>query len=330
MNHHILEELEKIDSDNKDQIKSEEDVSNDFAKLRIIHNSFFWFNMASLLIVILCTIGEIPLLILHREQIWINLIVSAVIMVWAFTLYLIFSSRGISGLEYNDVYYYSGRNVKRNHEVRYLNFKLIIISLSVCIIDFLLFYGADIDMITGGDHVNSYEKGIPVFAALSITVPAMIIPLVVQFINRYIKYDHEMNNFNKWLEMNGISKVNYISKINYADENFTWKQVALELELDGNDLILDSSSENRSKEQIDLYNQIKIKVIKEMIVQFNNNMDKKYQLYKSLATYHNKRGKIVMRKSIKNSTITSKIRRLDQKNNILALLMIPYFNSIKN
>gem|GEM_PF-3363869 len=38
---HVLEELEKVNSINKDQIKSEEDISNDFARLTIIHNSFF-------------------------------------------------------------------------------------------------------------------------------------------------------------------------------------------------------------------------------------------------------------------------------------------------
>jgi len=74
---------------------------------------------------------------------------------------------------------------------------LVVISLSVCVLDFLLFYGAAIDMITGGDHVIKYERGIPIFAALSITMPAMIIPLVVQFINRYITYDRRMTSFNK-------------------------------------------------------------------------------------------------------------------------------------
>lgn len=323
---HILEELEKVNSTNKDQIKSEKDISNDFAKLTIIHNSFFWFNMISLIIITCLTVAEVPLLILNRDKIWINLIVASLVMIWSFTLYLIFSNRGISGFEYNDIYYNSGRNVKRNHEVRYLNYKLVVISLSICVFDFLLFYGAAIDMITGGDHVVKYERGIPIFAALSITMPAMIIPLVVQFINRYITYDHQMESFNKWLEMNGISKLNYISKINYEDENFTWKEVAIQLELNANDLILDTSSENKSKEQIDLYNQVKIKIIKEMIVQFNNNMDKKYQLYKTVNVYHNKHGRMSYKKTLRNSAIISKVKRLDRKNEIMALLLLPYFN----
>ncbi len=323
---HILEELEKVNSINKDQIKSEADISNDFARLTIIHNSFFWFNMISLIIVTCLTVAEVPLLILNRDKIWINLIVASLVMIWSFTLYLIFSNQGISGFEYDDIYYNSGRNVKRIHEVRYLNYKLVVISLSVCVFDFLLFYGAAIDMMTGGDHVIKYERGIPIFAALSITMPAMIIPLVVQFINRYITYDRRMTSFNKWLEMNGISKLNYLSKINYEDENFTWKEVATQLELNANDLILDTSSENKSKEQINLYNQVKVKIIKEMIVQFNNNMDKKYQLYQTINAYHDKQGRISYKKTLRNRAIISKVKRLDRKNEIMALLLLPYFD----
>lgn len=323
---HVLEELEKVNSINKDQIKSEEDISNDFARLTIIHNSFFWFNMISLIIVTCFTVAEVPLLILNRDKIWINLVIASLVMIWSFILYLIFSSRGISGFEYDDIYYNSGRNVKRHHEMRYLNYKLVVISLSVCVLDFLLFYGAAIDMITGGDHVIKYERGIPIFAALSITMPAMIIPLVVQFINRYITYDRRMTSFNKWLEMNGISKLNYISKINYKDENFTWKEVAIQLELNANDLILDTSSENKSKEQINLYNQVKVKIIKEMIVQFNKNMDKKYQLYQTINVYHDKQGRINYKKTLRNSAIISKVKRLNRKNEIMALLLLPYFD----
>lgn len=66
---HILEELEKVNSINKDQIKSEADISNDFARLTIIHNSFFWFNMISLIIVTCLTVAEVPLLILNRDKI---------------------------------------------------------------------------------------------------------------------------------------------------------------------------------------------------------------------------------------------------------------------
>ncbi|ATG97374.1 hypothetical protein [Mesoplasma lactucae] len=329
MNREILEELDKIDSDSKDQIKSPDDISNDFSKLKVVHSWLYWFAVTSLIVITLVTIGEIPLLILNRkpEKLWINLVVTIIVMCWSFGIYFILFHRGVTSYEYDDAYYYSGKTIRRLHEVTYVNDAMLVFALIICTIDFFLFYGADMTMLTGSDNLTYYKDAMPILLAISILVPALIVPILMQFINRSLKNGKDFRHFDEWVKMNGISKVNYIDKIDYNAEDFSWKQVSSDLELNPDVLIFDNSSENKSKEQIDLYNKIQIKIVKELLVVFNSNNTKRFQYLKQITTKRNKQNRLYIKKTIRNSNNVSRIKKIDQKNQVLSLLATPYFEA---
>lgn len=336
-NRQIIAELEDINEQDKNIVKKVDDVKNDWTRLKVKRS--WWYIIAeALLAILVCMIGfEIALLITgvdiwhtsgnyRRQDAGLYSMIFALVMTFInLGAYLILIYRGKSDFHYNDVALKNNIVYKETNSISKKSYWLGNFALFVLIVNFFLFYGFVGTINTAGDDGKiKYQTVSAILSVLSIIVPAAAIPLAMQYINKHNADRKVEQKYHDWMRLNATSKYAAIKKIDFK-KKINYLDVSNQLGIDKNIIVIDEKSTGKNKENIILYNNIKLSMLKELLRNYSDNVTKRTELYKKLKWKRNKLGRIVLNKSFRNSSLTTKIKRLNRKNDVLISIMWSFY-----